>query len=111
MNDRERVSEVLLSARPRGRHELAHRGIRYPWDYSGVYTLTITARSCSSGFPEEQQAPRVHRAFSIRLLHWRCHCLSTSRPSRRPSGGGTFAGAVKPTGEIALQHPADTIWD
>ena len=42
--------------------------ICYPLDYSGVYTLTITARSCSPGFPEELKC----RVYTARLEQTGC---------------------------------------
>ena len=61
MRDVQRLGEVLLSPDHVADTNWRIVGIRPPGDYSGVYTLTITARSCSSGFPEELKR-RVYTA-------------------------------------------------
>jgi hypothetical protein len=63
MNDRQLVSEVLLSPDRVADTNWRIVGLRYPLDYSGVYTLTMTARSCSPGFPEELK----RRVYTARL--------------------------------------------
>ena len=102
MNDSQRVSEVPLSPDRVPDTNWRVVGIRHPLDYSGVYTLTITAGSCSAGFPEELKrrvyTARVEqRGASLRVSLPGADFLDILDPF-----GGAFAGTVTPTGEIAF---------
>jgi hypothetical protein len=73
--------------------------MRHPWDYSGFYTLTITARSCSPGFPEEAK----RRVYTARVEQTAANLrVSLSGDFLMTADGGAFAGAVTTTGEIAF---------
>jgi hypothetical protein len=114
MNDVQRLDEVLLSPDHVTDTNWRIVGIR-PWDYSGVYTLTITARSCSPGFPDAAK----RRVYTARVEQTGANLrVSLSGADflddpDSPVRGGTFAGAVKPTGEITFWIGArwSTIWD
>jgi hypothetical protein len=112
MRDSQRLGEVLLSPDRVSDTNWRIVGIR-PWNYSGVYTLTITARSCSPGFPETAQR-RVYTArveqtgADLRVSLSGADFLSDPDD---PSGGGTFAGAVEPNGEISFSILPDSVWD
>jgi hypothetical protein len=74
-------------------------------DYTGVYTLIITAGFCSPGFPEEAKR-RVYTA----------QVEQTGADLRVSLSGadfvrGAFAGAVTPTGEISFGIGPTSIWD
>ncbi len=76
-------------------------------NYSGVYTLTITARSCSAGFPEAAKR-RVYTAHvdQTGANLW----VSLSGADFLP-GSNTFTGAVEPTGEITFWIQPLSYWE
>ena len=83
-------------------------------NYAGVYTLTITARSCSPGFPEGgTSAASTPRVSSRRVPTCECPCpVPTSCPILYdPSGGGTFTGTVERTGEITFWIAPLSWWE
>jgi hypothetical protein len=113
MRDFQRLGEVLLSPDRVADTDWRIVGMRYPWDYSGVYTLTVTARSCTSGFPEAAKrrvyTARVEQmAANLRVSLSDADFLSDPDD---PTGGGTFTGAVEPTGEITFSILPSSVWD
>ncbi len=114
MNDLRRLGEVLLSPDRVADTNWRIVGMR-PWDLSGVYTLTITARSCSPGFPEAA----MRRVYTARVEQTGANLrVSLSGADflddpDSPVRGGTFFGSVSPTGEITFWIGArwSTIWD
>ena len=110
MKDSQRVSEVPLSPDRVPDTNWRVVGIRHPLDYSGVYTLTITAGSCSPGFPEELK----RRVYTARVEQ-RGASLRVSLPGADflylilDPFGGAFAGAVAPTGEICVRTSAPSL--
>ena len=67
-------------------------------DYTGVYTLTITARSCAPGFPEAAQ----RRVYTARVEQTGANVWVSLSGADFLPGSNTFTGAVEPTGEITF---------
>jgi hypothetical protein len=102
MHDLQRQDEVRLSPNSVPDTNWRIVGMRFPWDYSGIYTLTITTRSCTPGFPEVAKrrvyTARVEQtAANFRVSLSGGDFLRDSYPS-----GGTFDGAVTPTGGVGF---------
>jgi hypothetical protein len=99
MRDGQRLGEVLLSPDHVADTNWRIVGIRHPWDYSGIYTLTIAAGSCSPGFPEELK----RRVYTARVEQTAANLrVSVSGDFLVTADGAAFYGAVSPTGEIGF---------
>ena len=76
-------------------------------NHSGVYTLTITARSCSPGFPEAAQ----RRVYTARVEQTGADLrVSLSGADFLPASN-TFTGAVEPTGQITFWIQPLSYWE
>lgn len=67
-------------------------------DYSGVYTLTLTADSCSQGFPEAAK----QRVYTARIQQSGRDMLVFLSGADLLLLSGTFAGRVSVTGEVSF---------
>jgi hypothetical protein len=76
-------------------------------DYSGLYTLTITADSCSPGFPEEAK----RRVYTARVEQAGADLWVYLSGADFLPFSGTFGGAVRPTGEISFTIAPASLWD
>jgi hypothetical protein len=76
-------------------------------DYTGVYTLVISAGTCTPGFPEEAKRRMYTARVEQRGADLR---VSLSGADFWPSSGA-LAGVVAPTGEIRFTIRPVSIWD
>jgi hypothetical protein len=76
-------------------------------NYAGVYKLTITASSCSAGFPEEAK----RRVYTAQVEQTGAALRVSLSDADFLPGSNAFAGAVMAPGEMRFAIQPLSIWD
>jgi hypothetical protein len=76
-------------------------------NYTGDYTLILTASGCTPGFPEEAK----RRVYTARVEQKGADLRVSLSGARFWAGSGAFTGVVTPTGEIRFTIRPEWFWD